>query len=67
MVTPSLLAIYGPMIYMAPYIMPLMRENPLRREVTFLGSVKWQQSVWRVPFGAQKSKDFQGPTLSHLP
>jgi hypothetical protein len=46
--------LYGPMIYMAPYIMPLMRENPLRGQVgvgwaleikTFLGPVKWQQAV----------------------
>jgi hypothetical protein len=59
------------MIYMAPYIMPLIRENPLRREVgggwaleinTFLGTVKWQQAVRRVTFRAQKSQNLQGPT-----
>ncbi len=77
-VTPSSLAtrIYGHMIYMAPYIMPLMRENPSRGQVggdwaleinTFLGPVKWQQAVRRVPFRAQKSQDLQGPTPSHLP
>jgi hypothetical protein len=56
--------------------MPLMRENPFLGQVggdcaleikTFLGPVKWQQAVRRVPFRAQKSQDLQGPTASHLP
>ncbi len=57
------LAIYGPMIYTAPYVTLLMRANPLRGQVggdwaleidTFLGPVKWHRAVKRVPFGAQK-------------
>ncbi len=33
---------------------------------TFLGPVKWHRSDRRVPFGAQKSLNFQGPSPSHL-
>jgi|688.fasta_scaffold2588214_1 hypothetical protein len=29
---------------------------------TFLGPAKWHQAVRRVPFGTQKSQDFQGVT-----
>jgi hypothetical protein len=52
------------MIYTAPYVMLLMRANPLRGQggvgwaleiETFLGPVKWHRAVRRVPFGAQKS------------
>jgi hypothetical protein len=28
---------------------------------SFLGPVKWHQADRRVPFGAQKTQDFQGP------
>jgi hypothetical protein len=47
-----------------PFVMLLMRENPLRGQVgegwaqeidTFLGTVKWHRVVRRVSFGAQKS------------
>jgi hypothetical protein len=50
------------MIYTAPYVMLLMRANPLRKQVgrgwaleieTFLDPVKWHRAVRRVPFGAQ--------------
>ncbi len=59
-----------------PECFALMGANPLRGQVgggwameieTFLGPVKWHRTVRRVPFGAQKSVDFQGPTLSNLP
>jgi hypothetical protein len=33
----------------------------------FWGSVKWHGSDRRVPFGAQKTRDFQGPTPPPLP
>ena len=54
--------LYGPV----PYEMFLMRADPLRGQVgggwaleieTFLGPVKWNGAVRRVPFGAQKSRD----------
>ncbi len=32
----------------------------------FLGLVKWHRAVRRVPFGAQKSRDFQNPTPSNF-
>jgi hypothetical protein len=47
---------------MGPYVMLLMRANPLRGQVgggwaleieIFLGAVKWHRAVRRVPFGAQ--------------
>jgi hypothetical protein len=69
------LAIYGPMIFTAPYVLLLMRENPLRGQVgggwaleieTILGPVKRCRAFRRVPFGTQKSLDL-GPTPSHLP
>jgi hypothetical protein len=55
------------MIYMAPYVMFLMRAGPLRGQVgggwalkieTFLGPVKLHRADRRVPFGAQKSRNF---------
>jgi hypothetical protein len=33
----------------------------------FFGPVKWHQAIRRVPFGGRKSRDYQGPTPSHLP
>ncbi len=63
---PAFLAIYGPMIYTAPYVMVLKQADPLREQVgsgwaleikTFLGPVELHQSVRRVPFRAQKSRD----------
>jgi hypothetical protein len=68
------IALNGPVIYTALYVMFLVRA--IRGQVgggwaleikTFLGPVKWHQAVLWVPFGAQKSQDFQGPTSSHLP
>jgi hypothetical protein len=59
------------MIYTAPYVIVLMQADPLRGQVgggwaleieTFLGPVKWHRAVRRVPLGAQKSRDFLGPT-----
>jgi hypothetical protein len=55
------LAIHGPMIYTAPYVMLLMgattkqvgRGGALEIK-TFLGLVKGHQAVRRVPFGAKK-------------
>jgi hypothetical protein len=53
--------------------MVLMRADPFRGQVgggaieTFLGPVKGHRAVRRVQFGAQKNRDFQGPTPSHLP
>jgi hypothetical protein len=63
------------MIDTAPRIMFWMRAYPLRGEVrggwalefkSFLGPVKWHRADRRVPFGAQKTQEFQGPTLSHF-
>ncbi len=57
------------MIYSAPYVMLLMRADPLREQVgggwaleieTFWGPMKWHRAVRQVPSGAQKSQDFQG-------
>jgi hypothetical protein len=53
-----------------------MRADPLRGQVEvgwaleiniFFVLVKWHRAVRQVPFGTQKSRDFQGPTPSHLP
>jgi hypothetical protein len=30
--------------------------------LSFLGPVKWERAVRRVPFGARKTWEFQGPT-----
>ncbi len=58
------------MIYTAPCVMFLMCADPLRGQVgggwtleikSFLSPVKWYQADRRVPFGAQKTRDFQGP------
>jgi hypothetical protein len=52
-----------------------MRAYPLQGQVgegwsleieSFLGPVKWHRADRGVPFGAQKTRDFQGPTPSHL-
>jgi hypothetical protein len=37
------LAIYGTMIYTAPYVMFLMREDPLRGQVGGGWTLKWQE------------------------
>ncbi len=56
------------MIYTAPCIMFQMRAYPLHGEVgggwalefpSFLGPVKWEQSDWRVSFGAQKLGNYR--------
>ncbi len=53
------------MIYTAPYVLLLMRANPLRGQVggdwaleikTFLGPVKWYRAARRVQLGTQKSR-----------
>jgi hypothetical protein len=70
------ITIFAPMIYTASCIMFKMRAYPLRGQVgggwalefeSFLGPVKWHRANRRVPFGAQKTQDFQGLTPSHLP
>jgi hypothetical protein len=63
-----------------PYVMVLMRATPLRGQVrggwtleikTFLGPVKWHRTIRRVPFGAQKIRDFRvfpyGPDSNSRP
>jgi hypothetical protein len=64
------------MIYTARCIMFSMRAYPFRGEVgggwalefeSFLGPVKWQRADRQVPFGAQKTREVQGPTPSHFP
>jgi hypothetical protein len=65
------------MIYTALSIMYWMHAYSLQGEVgggwalefesCFLGLVKWHQADIRVPFGAQKTREFQGPTPSHFP
>jgi hypothetical protein len=53
------------MLYTAPYVILLMRENPLQGQVgggwaleikTFFDLVKWHRAFRRVPFGAQIRK-----------
>ena len=62
---------YAPMIYKALCIMFWMRAYPLLGEVgggwalefpSFLGPEKWESTDRRVPFGAQKTQEFQGQT-----
>ncbi len=36
-------------------------------EFPSLGPVKWELDDRQVPFGAQKTREFQGPTPSHFP
>ncbi len=72
----QIIAIYGPMIDLygpVPYVpvMVLMQADRLWGLVggswtleTFLCPVKWHRAVSRVPFRAQKSRDFL-PTLPH--
>ncbi len=61
------LTIYAPMIYTAPCIIFWMRAYPLQGQVeggwalefaSFLGPVKWHRADWRVPFGAQKTREW---------
>jgi hypothetical protein len=56
------------MIYTAPCVIFLIRVDALRGQVeggwalemeSFLGPVKWHRADRRVPFGAQKTRDFQ--------
>ncbi len=74
----GVITIYAPMIYTAPCIMfwmHILHTYPLRGEVgggwalefsSFLGPLKWHQADRRVPFGAQKTQEFQGPSPSHF-
>jgi hypothetical protein len=75
-ITFPIITIYEPTIYTAPYIMFWMRAYPLRGEVgggwvlefeSFLGLVIWERADRRVPFGAQKTLHFRGPSPSHFP
>jgi hypothetical protein len=70
------ITIYAPMIYTAPCPMFWMRAYSFRGEVgggwalefpSFLGPVKWERADRRVPFGAQKTREFQDPTPSLFP
>ncbi len=63
---------YAPMIYTAPFVMLLMRAASITwasgrgwaLEIeSFLGPVKWHRAYRRVSFGAQKTRDIQGPTV----
>ena len=61
-------AIYGPMIYMATYVMFLMQATSITwASGRGLGPVKWRGAVRQVPFWTQESRDFEGPIPSHLP
>ncbi len=60
------------MINTAPYVMLLMRANPLRGQVgggwaleieTFFGPMKWHRAIRRVPFRAKKSRDFHSSKI----
>jgi hypothetical protein len=73
----GLITIYAPMIYMAPCVILLMRAasitwasgrglDPGNPEF-FWVYVKWYRADRLVPFGAKKTRDFQGPTPSHFP
>jgi hypothetical protein len=58
-----ILAIYGHMIYTAPYVLVWMQADPLRGQVEggwarLLGPVKWHQVVRRVPFEAPNMHPF---------
>jgi hypothetical protein len=66
----QIIAIYGPMIYPAPYVMLLMQADTLRGQVggvlgpgnqDFLGPVKRHRAIRQVPFGAPKRLRFSGP------
>jgi hypothetical protein len=70
------ITIYAPVIYTALCIMFWRRAYTLRWGVrggwalefpSFLGPVKWERADRRVPFGAQKTREFQGPTPSNFP
>ena len=70
------ITIYAHVIYTALCIMFWMGAYTLRGEVgggwalefpSFLGPVKWERADRRVPFGAQKTRELQGPTPSHFP
>ncbi len=52
--------------YLCTYDLYGLIRNALTRTNQFSGPVKWHQAVMRMPFGAQKSRDLQGPTPSHL-
>jgi hypothetical protein len=76
LVNDSILTIYSPMIYTAPCIMFWMRAYPLARGSgrglgpgirEFFGSCEMASSRWQVTFGAQKTREFQGPAPSHFP
>jgi hypothetical protein len=64
------------MIYTAPYVMCLIRADPLY-EGKWEGIEPWKSRLFGlremasagrlVPFGAHKTLDYQGPTPSHLP
>ncbi len=63
------------MIYTAQYVIVLMRADTLRGQVggdwaleidTFLSPIKWHQAIRRVPFWAQRTRNFQGQPLLHV-
>jgi hypothetical protein len=57
------LATYLPYLPYLPHLPSLPSLPGLALEiVTFLGPVKWHRDDRRVPFWAQNSRDFLGPT-----
>jgi hypothetical protein len=72
----SSIAFNGPMIYMALYIIyfwcgQIHYEGQWEGEgpgnPDFFGPLKFYRALRRMPFGAQNSLNFQGPTPSHRP
>ena len=62
-----ILTIYAPVNLTAPCIMVLMRASTLREGLgpgtrDICGPLEIARAVRRVPFGAHKYREFQGPT-----
>jgi hypothetical protein len=69
-----ILAMYEEEVIYAPKILYTPMHNVLDAWISItrasgrgLGPMKWHRADRRVPFGAQKTRDFQGPTPSHFP
>jgi hypothetical protein len=48
----------------SPWSLHIMYQRPLN---TLQRETKWERADRRVPFGAQKTREVQGPTPSHFP
>ncbi len=57
----SILVVYGPMMYQIHY------EGKWEGVGPWTSRLLWHRAFRQVPFGLKKSRDFQGPTPSHLP